>query len=248
MAEGTKGTILIADDAETFRKMLGEALEKRGYTVLYAVDGLDAVRRARDAMPGLSLMVLDLLMPKMLGFDVLKELRDDPVTRDVPVLVATGLFRNFSEIERVRNLGAKGFLDKSLPFEEILTRIEKQVFPKDEVSRESLRVILDVPVTYSQGAVAQTSTTFTVSTSGLFIRTIDPLQPGVELDIKLRPVETEPAISCRGRVAYAYTPEQAAIARTPPGMGVEFVDISDADQQRLIAFVTTHLTDDEIEA
>jgi len=238
VGESSKGTVLIADDADTFRNMLGDALSERGYDVIYAIDGLEALRAVRSAMPGLSLLVLDLLMPKMLGFDVLKELREDEVTRDVPVLVATGLFRNFSEIERVRSLGAKGFLDKSLPFEEILSRIESHIFPPEAVTRESLRAAVDVPVSYAVGdEESQTSTTFTISTSGFFIRTRRPERIGAHLEAVLKMTEREAPLRCRVRVVYAAPPDKASSAKVPMGMGVEIIEIEDADQLRLNDFV-----------
>ena len=72
MAEKQK-RILIADDALFFQTTLQELFERAGYDVLVASDGEEAFQKIRDALPRLDMAVLDLLMPKLSGFDVIRK-------------------------------------------------------------------------------------------------------------------------------------------------------------------------------
>jgi len=76
--------ILLADDAKNIVLVLKMSLEKAGYDVLVARDGLSALELAQDKDP--DLILLDILMPKMNGFLVLEALKDDPATADIPVI------------------------------------------------------------------------------------------------------------------------------------------------------------------
>ena len=117
--------ILIADDTEFFRQSFAETFRGEGHEVLLAVDGLDAVQQFRRSADTLDLVVLDLLMPKMTGFDVLREVRKGKLGQDLRVLCITNVFKNAPEIESLQKLGANGFLTKDLSPAEILERIRR---------------------------------------------------------------------------------------------------------------------------
>ena len=77
--------ILVVDDQEINRDILGAILEDR-YDVLYAVDGVEALRLIETHIESLSLVILDLFMPRMDGFEVLKRLTENPRTKSYPLL------------------------------------------------------------------------------------------------------------------------------------------------------------------
>jgi two-component system, OmpR family, alkaline phosphatase synthesis response regulator PhoP len=79
--------ILIADDSATIRRLVAARLTADGYNVLEAADGEEAVALARSELP--DLLVLDKVMPKFDGFEVVRALREDPRTRATPVVMLT---------------------------------------------------------------------------------------------------------------------------------------------------------------
>jgi chemosensory pili system protein ChpA (sensor histidine kinase/response regulator) len=106
-------TVLVVDDSATVRKITSRILARQGYNVVEARDGLEALEKLRDGLPGV--MLLDVEMPRMDGFELLRRLRDDPVWREIPVIVITS--RTAAKHRKVAmDLGATLFLCK--PFEE----------------------------------------------------------------------------------------------------------------------------------
>lgn len=101
--------ILLAEDDRFLRKAAGTALRRRGYDVVDAVDGEEALRLAREQPP--DLILLDLIMPKVQGFEALRSLKADPVTRAIPVIVLTNLGQDVDRQAALRG-GARDYLVK----------------------------------------------------------------------------------------------------------------------------------------
>lgn len=122
--ESRKRRILVADDTELFRGLMEEVLTKAGFEVLLARDGLEAFQMIKHELPALDLVLLDLLMPKMTGFDVLREVRKGKLGRALPVLCITNVFKNPAEAEHLKQLGATDFITKDLSPAQIVARIQ----------------------------------------------------------------------------------------------------------------------------
>ena len=103
-------TILLAEDDRILRKAGEATLTKRGYAVIAAVDGEDALAKARAHKP--DLILLDVIMPKLQGFDVLASLKGDAATRDIPVIMLSNLQED-ADVRRAAEAGAVGYLVKS---------------------------------------------------------------------------------------------------------------------------------------
>ena len=101
--------ILIVDDSRFLRMTNERALAKAGYEVTGAGDGLEAVKFAREKMP--DLIVLDMMLPKMSGPEVIKELRKDPATASIPIMVLTSLSQA-NEV-KLKQEGATEYFEKS---------------------------------------------------------------------------------------------------------------------------------------
>ena len=108
MPQSSTKTVLVVDDSRFFRTATERTLAKSGYSVLSAADGEDALRVAREKLP--SLILLDMLLPKMDGAGVLRRLKTEPATAKIPVLVLTSLSQR-NEEKLVKD-GAAGFLEK----------------------------------------------------------------------------------------------------------------------------------------
>jgi len=97
------------DDEEALQKTLGEFLQNQGYTPLSALDGDAGFLLAKEKKP--DLILLDLIMPKKNGFDVLKLLKNNSETKDIPVIVLTNL-AEVADIDKALELGATTYLVK----------------------------------------------------------------------------------------------------------------------------------------
>jgi signal transduction histidine kinase len=102
---------LIVDDDPIVRSLMRDALEDEGFTVVEAEDGAAACRVCAERLP--VLLVVDVIMPQMDGFELCRELRSRPETRDVPILIATGL-DDLSSIAKAYDAGATDFISKPL--------------------------------------------------------------------------------------------------------------------------------------
>jgi len=113
--------ILLAEDDRILRKAGEVSLRKKGYEVIPAADGEDALAKARTEKP--DLVLLDVMMPGMHGFDVLDALKGDPDVRDIPVIMLTNL-EQAADITRAADAGAHSYLVKSnLKLDELAARI-----------------------------------------------------------------------------------------------------------------------------
>ena len=92
-----KGTVLIADDDITLRDMYQTRLETDGYQVLVAADGEEALGLIKDKKP--QVVLLDIMMPKMNGLDVLAEMKKDAEMKKLPVIILTALIQDLTKVK-----------------------------------------------------------------------------------------------------------------------------------------------------
>ena len=112
--------ILIADDLPDLLQALKETLEKEGFTVTAVEDGRSALDSIRDNPPDIA--VLDLKMPRMTGFDVCRELRNDPLLENLPIIILSAAGTRDSKVAGL-DLGADDFITKPTDVHELLARI-----------------------------------------------------------------------------------------------------------------------------
>jgi DNA-binding response OmpR family regulator len=116
-------TILFIEDESVLQKTFGEVLRKEGHKVVNALDGEAGLRLAKSEIP--DLILLDLILPKMHGFEVLKELKSDKKTKDIPVMILTNL-EGMEEVDKAVELGATTFLIKThYSLSELLEKVKK---------------------------------------------------------------------------------------------------------------------------
>jgi CheY-like chemotaxis protein len=92
-------TILLADDDQVLRDMYRMRLVSAGYIVQEATDGVMVLEEAKKVLPGL--ILLDIMMPKMNGLDVLKVLKSDKETQNIPVIIMTALAQDLSQLDAI---------------------------------------------------------------------------------------------------------------------------------------------------
>jgi two-component system alkaline phosphatase synthesis response regulator PhoP len=112
--------ILIADDNPQGSELLEAYLAGTDYETATAADGEETLRKVRDWRP--DLILLDVMMPKISGFEVCKRLRADPQTHDIAILMITALDQP-SDVDRAVEAGTNDFLTKPINKAELLLRI-----------------------------------------------------------------------------------------------------------------------------
>ena len=121
-----KRTILVADDSQDILNQCEALLSAAGHQVLLALDGAEALRLIREEHP--DVVVLDLLMPRMTGFDVLREVRQDERVKDTIVLAISSVYKE-NILEFLHQLGAPGCLDKTQIEESLAFRVASLLSP-----------------------------------------------------------------------------------------------------------------------
>ncbi len=121
---GLNNQVLLVDDNPTNLQVLYQALEEQGYELLIALSGEEALEIASAALP--SLILLDINMPGMDGFETCRRLKADEVTRDIVVIFLSARDAVEDKIEGLR-LGAVDYVSKPFQFEEVVARVNTQL-------------------------------------------------------------------------------------------------------------------------
>jgi CheY-like chemotaxis protein len=123
--QATRGAcVLVVDDSPTICAVLGKMLGQEGYAVLKAGDGVGAIELARSAQP--ALIFLDVVMPGMNGFAVLRKLRHDPATCGIPIVMISGN-QQATEQFYLQRYGADDFMKKPFDRDDVCQRISQLV-------------------------------------------------------------------------------------------------------------------------
>ena len=121
------GRVLVVDDEPDVLLLCRLNLQQRGHELLEAADGSTALEIARELHP--DVIVLDLMLPGISGYDVLEALQRDPETTNIPVLVLTAKSLR-ADRERSHGLGASGFLTKPFLPNELCEMVDSLVAPR----------------------------------------------------------------------------------------------------------------------
>jgi DNA-binding response OmpR family regulator len=116
-------TVLVVDDEPEIRLLVQRALEKHGYAVETAEDGAEGLAKAEVLVP--DLVLLDAMLPKLHGFEACRRIKSSPVTRHVPVVMMTAVYRGWRFAQDAREAyGAEDYVEKPFHFDDLLRRIE----------------------------------------------------------------------------------------------------------------------------
>jgi len=114
--------ILLAEDDRFLRKAADTALRRHGFSVVTATNGEEALEALRTMKP--DLILLDLIMPKVQGFEVLRSVKENPATAHIPVVVLSNLGQE-GDVKRAMESGATAYFVKSnLTLEDMVTQVE----------------------------------------------------------------------------------------------------------------------------
>jgi two-component system alkaline phosphatase synthesis response regulator PhoP len=120
-----KATILVVDDDPDMVNVIRMSLENASYKVMDAGDGKEGIEKAKKEKP--DLIVMDLMMPQMNGFEACKRLKADPEVKNIPILVLTAIGQQFSDTKYAKDMGLKleseDFITKPVDTDVLLERV-----------------------------------------------------------------------------------------------------------------------------
>ncbi len=123
-----KKTILVVDDMSQIRHVLRFSLKKEGFAVVLAGSGKEALDRAVDPYNRPDLVLLDVMMPRMDGYEVIRKLRKSATTRRIPVIFLTAKAQKDDVVKGIE-AGADDYILKPYKFTDLLSKIKKHIVP-----------------------------------------------------------------------------------------------------------------------
>ncbi len=122
-------TILVAEDELDIRELIAFTLQLSGYTVVQAPNGEVAVQKAQELHP--DLIMLDVRMPKVTGFDACKQIKANPATSDIPVIFLSAKGQE-TEIKQGTELGAEAYILKPFAPDELVEQVKSVLMKYDK--------------------------------------------------------------------------------------------------------------------
>ena len=122
MSDDGQKTILVIEDEQHVRQLVSKLLEKNGYAIETAEDGLDGLRKLESLQP--DLIIADVMMPNLDGLTFTKALKNRRETRAIPIIFLTAKSDPLSMIEGI-NVGAKFYITKPFQIEDVLSKVNK---------------------------------------------------------------------------------------------------------------------------
>lgn len=235
-----KKRILFVDDTAYFKKLLSTMFEKAGYEVEGVENGKKCYELVSKNPGRYDLLMVDVLLPDMLGIEVIEKLRSETRTRDLPIAALTGVIRDAEELKKLRRIGASMYIHRSMPPEEILFKVNSMLqYPTDE-RRAAQRIAVNGTVEYFHEGAKFYGYLFTMSLTGVFIRTIYPLPLRSHIRMRIPLLGEEKPLECDGVITRIVGQNAERQGETDdsdvidvPGMGVMFQNL-DGETVRVI--------------
>ena len=227
--------ILIVEDVQMFVQLQKTLLNRQDFTLLTARSGQGALDAARQEKP--DLILLDLYMPDMNGYDVCRELKSDPATEHIPILIITA-----DDAEEFREMcieaGCDGHLTKPIRKDTFIPAIEShlQIPP-----RRHSRVMIRIPCTVTDEDGEKEGIIHTLTPKGAFIETVPSCVPGDIVNIEFTLDDTGAKLSLQAAVRWARKMDDSH----PDGSGCEFMDIGPEELESIRSYLAPRSNDIE---
>lgn len=231
--------ILVVEGSQSFREVLRDLLTKARFQVAVAGDGKEARELLESSGLEIDLILLDLQLPEVEGFDLLRWLREEKSTGRPPILAMTGAYDLWEILHQLRGLEALGVQDKRTMRDQIVYRVNAILYPKGAEQRAAPRAASEIPVNYRMAGVRSQGTISNISRTGMFLSTKGPIPPhSTEVLLQFILPGLPRLFEIKGRVVWAAIPTDRP---GPAGMGIEFMDLDERDRSQIGAFVQLEL-------
>ena len=228
-------TILLADNTELFLEIEKTIMQRTSVKILTAYDGNEALELARQHRP--NIVILDLNLPELDGAKCCHAIKQDPSLDDTAVmLIASG--GRPKDQDRCRNAGCDEILLKPINRTEFLKKVEKKL----RLPLRRKRYQAEIKVQYGENdAASLIGYSIDISSGGFFIKTENPLEVSESLALRFSLTSDIKEIICSANVAWVNSPQKQIKLDWPPGMGVQFVDISLGELHAIRNFIESNL-------
>lgn len=224
--------ILLADDLELFLRLEKIFLHRDEFELITTGSGKEALVMVREMKP--DLIFLDLYMPDMNGDECCRTIKEDGRYRDIPVVMVTQGTRE-DDLNRCREVGCDAVVQKPINRQDLLEMTRKFLRIEDHAApRYSARLLVHYGPDHRR---LLTDHSINLSTGGLFLETDHPLETGATLKLEFLFPDSEKRLKCSARVAWTNHPELLQRPELPPGMGLQFLDLTSADTEILRGYI-----------
>ncbi|MDP3939140.1 MAG: response regulator [Deltaproteobacteria bacterium] len=228
--------ILLVDDSKLFLEIESSFLAQRGYEILSARTGREALEKARKHRP--HVILLDLSMPEIDGDEVCKQIKADPALKDTVVIMLTSADRQ-EDRARCIAAGCDGYLTKTVNRSELLASVARGL---QQVVRYDPRLPINVKVEYrTGGGEPQSGVTLNLSVSGMFIITEDPPPIGMQVEVEFELPDLAERFGLTGHAAWNTSGMKRGA--TVHGFGLKFSEGDPADFLQISDYVAKHLSE-----
>lgn len=235
MAERPK-TVLLVDDVQLFLKLEETFFRRAGCKVLTAGSGKECIKLVREKMP--DLVLLDYLMPDMKGDLVCQELKADPNTRDIPVIIVSTSSKN-EDIDLCFKAGCNDYLTKPIQPEIVLARAATLLAIPH---REHRRLPVNFRMEGEAPPLTFTGFSRNLSLSGISVEAEQSLDTGTRLRIWLPILEDHNLLEMVGEIVRSELDKK----RVKYVYGIKFLEISEPAGDALEKFLQKHLPEQEM--
>lgn len=227
-----KKTVLLVDDVQLFLEQEKSFLDREEFEVLSAQSGREALRLAVECQP--DLIMLDFYMPDMNGDCCCRLIKAVPALRETPVIMVTAC-NHQEDFEMAWKAGCDDIIVKPINGH-FFKAIIKKYFPV--IERTAPRYTARLRVQYGpEPKTMLDEYSINVSTGGLFLETPSVLQVGTSLTLSFQLPDPARTIECHGRVAWVNHPEMIKVQALPPGMGIQFLNLSLEELEAIREFI-----------
>lgn len=152
--------ILIVDDEDDIRKLLTRVMSQKGYEVIEASKGLEALQKVRDAKP--DVILLDAMLPEVHGFDICRRIKGSKRYGHIPIIMVSAIYRGWRVAEDLKaSYGVDAFLEKPFKINEVIQHVERALMgrssevppPDDQLSQEAGRILEEGMNAYRAGDI-----------------------------------------------------------------------------------------------
>jgi CheY-like chemotaxis protein len=216
-----KKRIVVADDSKFWREKIATVIAQSGHEVIAVENGVSAIRLCMNTRQPVDLLVVDLIMPGVDGFEVARYLRAEHASEKIPIVGVTGLFKPDDFPEGPQSQGFEDIVEKSSSPEHFLSVFKKCLRQGQGVRRPAPRVVTHLPAEFrcADGKTGR-CVVANLSSTGAFLSTNTPLKNGTEISVVFG-LPDGPSI--RSSALVIWVRESDASKKTEPrGMGVLF--------------------------
>jgi len=213
--------VLLADDVELFLELEKTFFRRENVELLVARTGLQAYELTLAERP--KLVMMDLYMPEMDGDEACRRIRATPEIAKTPVVIVTQGGQE-ADLQRCRAAGCDDILLKPINRHLFVATARRFLSVTD---RGAPRVMARLKIHFGVNPqVLLTDYSVNLSTGGVFLKTDNPLPVDTPLSLEFSLPSLDSSVRCQGRVAWVNAPEKMQKPQLPPGMGIQFLDLS----------------------